>query len=78
MSVRIEDHTATLLVETTRAVTQAAFDQVREVENATFALRAYETDASKVNHVLSELVGLLCAQRYGRAVPASRTVQSRL
>jgi hypothetical protein len=34
----------------------AAFDQVRQVENASFALRAYEKDASKVNKVLTELV----------------------
>ncbi len=38
------------------AMTKAAFDQVREVENASFALRAYEKDAGKVNKVLAELV----------------------
>lgn len=38
------------------AMTKAAFDQVRQVENATFALRAYETDVGKVNQTLSELI----------------------
>lgn len=38
------------------AATKAAFDQVRQVENATFALKAYETNADKVNQVLSQLV----------------------
>lgn len=38
------------------AATKAAFDQVRQVENATFALKAYETNADKVNTVLSQLV----------------------
>lgn len=35
---------------------KAAIDQQRSVENARFALRAYEGDASKVNSVLSDLV----------------------
>jgi len=35
---------------------KAAFDQVRAVQNASFALKAYEKDAGKVNAVLSELV----------------------
>lgn len=35
---------------------KAAFDQQVAVENARFALRAYEGDASKVNAVLSDLV----------------------
>lgn len=38
------------------AMTKAAFDQVRQVENAAFALRAYEKDAGKVNDVLGDLV----------------------
>lgn len=33
-----------------------AFDQVRSVENATFALKAYEKDATKVDKVLKDLV----------------------
>lgn len=39
------------------AMAKAAFDQVRQVENASFALRAYEKDADKVNQVLGDLVG---------------------
>lgn len=35
---------------------KASFDQVKQVENATFALRAYEKDAQAVNTVLSQLV----------------------
>lgn len=35
---------------------RAAFDQVKAVENATFALRAYERDGNKVNKVLKDLV----------------------
>lgn len=38
------------------AMTKAAFGQVKQVENATFALKAYETNGSKVNKVLNELV----------------------
>lgn len=38
------------------AMTKAAFDQVRQVQNASFGLRAYEKDASKVNQILGELV----------------------
>lgn len=34
----------------------AAFDQVRQVENATIALRAYEKNGDKVNKVLKDLV----------------------
>lgn len=33
-----------------------AFNQVRSVENASFALKAYEKDAGKVNNVLSTLI----------------------
>lgn len=36
--------------------TKAAFDQVKAVEEASFALRAYERDGAKVNQILSELV----------------------
>lgn len=39
------------------AMAKAAFGQVKQVENATFALKAYERDTGKVNQVLSELVG---------------------
>lgn len=35
---------------------KASWDQVVAVENATFALKAYEKDAGKVSNVLSELV----------------------
>lgn len=35
---------------------KASFEQVKQVENATFALRAYEKDAQAVNTVLSQLV----------------------
>lgn len=38
------------------AASKAAWDQVRAVEDGSFALRAYEKDASKVNQILSELV----------------------
>jgi hypothetical protein len=38
------------------AMAKASFDQVRQVENASFALKAYEKDAGKVNAVLSDLV----------------------
>lgn len=38
------------------AMVTAALDQQKAVENARFALRAYEGDASKVNTVLSDLV----------------------
>lgn len=38
------------------AMAKAAFDQVRAVEDASFALRAYERDGAKVNQILSELV----------------------
>lgn len=44
------------VVQVTKESVGAAFDQVRQVENATFALKAYERDASKVNKVLGELV----------------------
>ena len=39
----------------TKAAT-AAFDQVRQVENATFALKAYEKNGEAVNGVLKDLV----------------------
>lgn len=38
------------------AMTKAAFDQVKQVENASFALKAYEKSGKKVNKVLNELV----------------------
>lgn len=38
------------------AAAKSSFDQVKQVENATFALRAYEKDAQAVNTVLSQLV----------------------
>lgn len=38
------------------SMTKAAYDQVKAVENATFALRAYERDGEKVTGILSELV----------------------
>lgn len=38
------------------AMTGAAFDQVRQVENATFALKAYEKNADAVKGVLGELI----------------------
>lgn len=38
------------------AAATAAFNQVKAVEDATFALRAYESDANKVNDVLNRLV----------------------
>lgn len=44
------------LKDVTRDSVGAAFNQVRQVENATFALRAYEKDAGKVNKVLKELI----------------------
>jgi phage-related protein len=36
--------------------TKAAFDQVRQVEQATVALKAYEKDGSKVSQTLKELI----------------------
>lgn len=47
--------TATLAVPMA-AGTKAAWNQVDAVQQATIALRAYESDASKVNQVLEELV----------------------
>lgn len=44
------------VVDATKASVGAAFDQVRQVQNASFALRAYEHDAEKVNMVLKDLV----------------------
>lgn len=44
------------VVDATKASVGAAFDQVRQVQNASFALRAYERDADKVNMVLKDLV----------------------
>ena len=38
------------------AAASASFNQVRQVENASFALKAYESDAGAVNTVLSQLV----------------------
>lgn len=38
------------------AMANAAWGQVSAVENASFALRAYEQDAGKVNNILKELV----------------------
>lgn len=38
------------------AMAKASFDQVRQVEDATFALRAYEKDGAKVNTILKDLV----------------------
>lgn len=38
------------------AMTKAAFAQVKQVEGATFALKAYETNGKKVTKVLSDLV----------------------
>lgn len=38
------------------AMAKAAFGQVKAVEEASFALRAYEKDAGKVNKVLNDLV----------------------
>lgn len=47
---------ATALATGLGAVSKMAFDQVRQVENATFALRAYEKDAGKVSEILRDLV----------------------
>lgn len=44
------------VVDLTKASVGAAFNQVREVQNATFALKAYESNADKVNAVLKDLV----------------------
>lgn len=45
-----------VVVNTVKQSVGAAFDQVRQVENATFALKAYEKNGAKVNKVLSELI----------------------
>lgn len=45
-----------ILQNTVKSSVVAAFDQVRSVENATFALKAYEKNGDKVNKVLKELV----------------------
>lgn len=45
-----------MVVEVTKNSVGAAYEQVRQVQNATFALRAYEHDAGKVNDVLKQLV----------------------
>ncbi len=38
------------------SMAKAAYDQVKAVEDASFALRAYERDGNKVNQILSQLV----------------------
>lgn len=38
------------------SMTKAAYDQVKSVEEATFALRAYETNGQKVKDILSQLI----------------------
>jgi len=45
-----------ILKDSIKSSVNAAFDQVRQVENATFALRAYEKNGGKVNKVLKSLV----------------------
>lgn len=44
------------LVDIGKASVGMAFEQVRSVENATIALRAYEKDGAKVNAVLKDLI----------------------
>lgn len=44
------------LTDTIKSSVGAAFEQVRSVENATFALKAYEKNGSKVNRVLGDLI----------------------
>lgn len=43
-------------IDKVKEMTTAAFNQVREVENATFALKAYEKNGTKVNKVLKDLI----------------------
>lgn len=45
-----------VVVDVVKQSVGAAFQQVRQVENATFALKAYEKNGAKVNKVLSELI----------------------
>ena len=45
-----------LLTDTLKKSVGAAFDQVRQVENSTIALRAYEKNGAKVNKVLKDLI----------------------
>lgn len=44
------------VVDVSKQSVGAAFNQVRAVENATFALRAYEKDGAKVNAILKDLI----------------------
>lgn len=46
-----------LVTDTVKNSVGASFQQVRQVENATFALKAYEKNGDKVNKVLKDLVG---------------------
>lgn len=45
-----------LLADTVKNSVGAAFEQVRQVENSTIALKAYEKNGEKVNKVLKELI----------------------